>query len=88
MRKSLENDLANNTFYEENCLSYDEFKMNMSEYSDTFSYDDWYRPYVFGKMHIIEDKEEKRKVIEKLAIKYSPKDSRKPRALPMSSSIQ
>lgn len=45
MRKSLENDLANNTFYEENCLSYDEFKMNMSEYSDTFSYDDWYLPY-------------------------------------------
>ncbi len=31
---------------------------------------------VFGKMHIIEDKEEKRKVIEKLAIKYSPKDSK------------
>ncbi len=30
---------------------------------------------VFGKMHIIEDEEEKRKAIEKLVIKYAPKDS-------------
>lgn len=41
MRKNLENDLANNTFYEEKFLYYDEFKVNMSEYSDTFSYGKW-----------------------------------------------
>ena len=51
----------------------------MSEYSDTFSYDDWYRPYRNKTVsEIMEslDSVKKRKVIEKLAIKYSPKDSK------------
>ncbi len=41
MKESIQEDLNKNIFYEEKVFRYDDFKINMSEYSDILNYNDW-----------------------------------------------
>lgn len=45
MKESIQNDLAENIFYEKKELLYDDFRVNMSKHSDIFDYEGWRMSY-------------------------------------------